>query len=145
MDPSEVRERVLADHRALRQMLESVEVLARLVLQGKHTAVEKLQDQVRTLDDRMREHMALEERILVPTLRKTDAWGKERIERFHAEHERQREILGSVWPAAPDDSGRGLQLALLAWGLVRLLLEDMADEERVSLNADVLRDESSPD
>jgi hypothetical protein len=30
---------------------------------------------------------------------------------------------------------------LLAWGLVRLLLEDMADEERVSLNADVLRDD----
>jgi iron-sulfur cluster repair protein YtfE (RIC family) len=141
MDPSQVRERVLADHRALRHMLERVEVLARHVLQGKHTAVEKLDGQVRTLDERMREHMALEERILVPALRQADAWGKERVERFHAEHERQRKILASLWRDSPDDAGHGMKLALLAWGLVRLLQEDMADEERVSLNADVLRDD----
>ena len=134
--PSEVRERVREDHRALRQMLDRLEVLARRVLQGKRDLVTELREQERALRDRLREHMALEERILVPALDEADAWGPERVERFHAEHVRQREILATVDEGPFPD----FAYALLTWGLVRLLREDMDEEERISLNANVLHD-----
>lgn len=139
-DPSQVRERILSDHRALRGLLDRVEALAHELLEGGTSAVRELREQTHVLEERLSEHMALEERILAPALRHADAWGSERVQRFRDEHERQRDILEQVWRAR-DDSRSGLEFALIAWGLVRLLREDMASEERLSLNDRVLRDE----
>ena len=139
-DPSQVRERILSDHRALRGLLDRVEVLAHELLEGRTSAARELREQTRVLEERLREHMALEERILAPALRQADAWGSERVQHFRDDHERQRGVLEQVWRAR-DDSRGGLEFALIAWGLVRLLREDMASEERISLNERVLRDD----
>ncbi len=137
-NPSEVRERILADHVVLRRMLERLEVRARRVLQQRCGRPSGLYDELRVLQARLRRHFDLEERILVPTLRATDAWGAERVARFHEEHARQREIMDGFSRAGERPPG---ELALMAWGFVRLMLEDMAEEEKISLNERVLRDD----
>ncbi len=137
-NPSEVRERILADHVVLRRMLERLEVRARRVLQQRCGRPSGLYDELRVLQARLRRHFDLEERILVPTLRATDAWGAERVARFHEEHARQREIMDGFSRAGERPP---VELALMAWGFVRLMLEDMAEEEKISLNERVLRDD----
>ena len=137
-NPSEVRERILADHVILRRMLERVEVRARRVLQRRGRRSSGLYDELQALEERLRRHFELEERILVPSLRAADAWGPERVAQFHEEHARQREIMDGFarWGERPS-----IELALMVWGFVRLMLEDMAEEEKISLNDRVLRDD----
>ena len=141
LGPIEVLEKVLAEHELLRGMLLRVEVLSRSVLQGRYAASDELKDRVRELEHRFQQHLELEERVLVPTLLDADAWGPERVERLHDEHARQREIMSEMWSSGSGGSPNILVFALLAWGLVRMLREDMAEEERVSLNPRVIRDD----
>ena len=118
--PSEVRKRILEDHRALRGVLDRLEALARGRLQGRESVSDELLAQARVLDQRLRKHMDLEEHILVPALRRADAWGPERVERFHAEHQRQRQrqIMTAVQAAAERPL---VEFALIAWGFVHML------------------------
>ena len=138
--PEEILECVLADHEALRGMLVRVEVLAHHVLQGRVRFAKELREQFMVLDGRLREHLELEERILAPALLASDAWGPDRVERLHQEHGRQREIMTEAWYAGRQGEPNILVFALLAWGFVRMLREDMAEEERISLNDRVLGD-----
>ena len=137
-NPSEVRERILADHVILRRMLERLEVRARRDLQRHGRRPSGLYDELRVLHERLRRHFELEERILVPMLRAADAWGAERVAQFHEEHARQREIMDLI---SREGERAPVELALMAWGFVRLILEDMDDEEKISLNERVLRDD----
>jgi iron-sulfur cluster repair protein YtfE (RIC family) len=125
----------------LRGMLDRVEMLARKVLQGKKSAENELVAQAQVLDERLRAHMQLEEQILAPALREADGWGAARVERFHEEHARQRQIMDGAWGSGTQAERSALEFALIAWGFVRLLREDMAEEERISLNSKVLRDD----
>lgn len=138
VDAEEILERVLADHEAIRGMLVRVEVLARHVLQGRLRFTRELREQFMVLDTRFREHLELEEQILAPALLASDAWGPDRVERLHEEHARQREIMTETWQAGRQGEPNILVFALLAWGFVRMLREDMAEEERISLNDRVL-------
>ncbi len=135
--PSEVRQQILADHEILRRMLERLEVRARRVLQGKSKAAAGLREEFEAVESRLRGHLELEERVLVPALLEADAWGRERAERCYEEHARQRQIMDAVRASERTPH----EFALLAWGFVRLIREDMAEEEKLSLNERVLRDD----
>ncbi len=137
-EAEEILECVLADHEALRGMLVRVEVLARHVLQGRLRFAKELREQFMVLDARFREHLELEEQILAPALLASDAWGPDRVERLHEEHARQREVMTETWHAGRRGEPNILVFALLAWGFARMLREDMAEEERISLNDRVL-------
>ncbi len=139
--PSAVRRRILADHTVLRGMLQRIEVLARSVLEGKDGLGEELRQQASALEASLRAHLELEERILVPALLEADAWGPQRVERFHVEHARQREIMDALRCTHPLSERGTLEVALVVWGFARLLRGNMASEERISLNANVLRDD----
>ena len=65
----------------------------------------------------------------------------EQVKRFHVEHARQREIMDALWRTHPLSERPTLEVALVVWGFARLLRGDMASEERISLNAHVLRDD----
>jgi iron-sulfur cluster repair protein YtfE (RIC family) len=143
--PSEVLARVLKDHRELQVILHRLEILSRSVLQGHASVLDELRAQGRELDQRLREHLELEEEILIPALLDTDSFGTARAERMREEHERQREIMALAWLAGPEDRRSPYELALISWGIVRLLREDMAEEERVSLNRKVLHDFPTPE
>jgi iron-sulfur cluster repair protein YtfE (RIC family) len=141
LGPIEVLEEVLAEHEILRSMLLRVEVLSRSVLQGRYAASDELKEQVRELGNRFNQHLDREERVLVPALLDADAWGPERVERMHEEHARQREIMSEMWNSGSGGSPNILVFALIAWGFVRMLREDMAEEERISLNPRVLSED----
>ena len=140
MRPSEVRERVLADHERLRADFERIEALARAARDG---ALERFSD-LRVAGDallaRLLAHMRWEESYLLPALRDSDSWGAERATRLIKDHRDQRELfrffhsrLGEIdsWPV----------LAQRLSDLIALLRDDMAEEERDLLDERVLRDD----
>lgn len=141
MKPSEVRKRVLSEHDELRELLEQLERAARAVLQGHASAADELRERTRSLEERLRAHFELEERILAPALREADPWGPERVERLDEDHVRQRAMLDGLRGAAVHPQRSVLELALLAWGFARLLREDMEEEERLLLSEQLLRDD----
>ncbi len=139
--PSAIRGRVLSDHELLRGALDVIEGLAHDVLQGRSSFGPELKRRTRELAQRVHTHMELEERILVPALYEADAWGRERVERLHEDHARQRQIMDVLRNWHPWSDRSTVELALIVWGFARLLREDMASEESVSLGEDVLRDD----
>ncbi len=118
-----------------------IEDLARDVLQGRSSVGPELHKRTHELEQRLRTHMELEERILVPALHEADAWGKERVELLHEDHARQRQVMDILRNWHPWSDRSTVELALIVWGFACLLREDMASEESVSLGEDVLRDD----
>jgi hemerythrin-like domain-containing protein len=141
MLPSEVRRRVLTDHEALRARLEEIEDLVVVVEEG--GAERELSLRMRAVEflDALERHMQWEERHLVPVLRDSDAWGPERVERFHHEHREQREVLRHILAILGD---RDRPATLVARGIrdfAVLMRADMEDEESVFLDPRVVRDD----
>lgn len=141
MQPSEVRSHVLHDHEGIRDMLVGVEDLARRVIDGDETGVEELRESGRTLLETLERHMGWEDLHLAPALREADAWGQERAERLAADHLEQREVLRHTVAALADAGRPALVQAHTLLDFVRLLREDMVDEEQTLLDPRVLRDD----
>lgn len=141
MNPSEVRNRVLADHELLRERLARIEILARTVLEGRVGAASELRDHAAELGVELSNHFDLEDDILVEVLRNADPWGPERVARLQEDHARQRQMLAQLRQSAGDVGRPDLELALTARGFVQLMFEDMEEEERLLLSEDLLRDD----
>lgn len=139
MLPSEVRARVLKDHAALRVLIADVRRAAERVRDdagGREAFVEAAHTLLRAL----REHLALEDEILLPTLRTIDAWGPERAKRLETEHAHQREVLEMTEREL--DVGRrptGETLARIEQFVDRLE-KDMILEEKTDLDEELLRE-----
>jgi hypothetical protein len=138
--PATVRERVLEQHRTLRELLrQSIETTTRS-LQPDGPDAEVLSGLVQDLRARFRAHLAFEEHALLPVLAHLDLWGPERVRDLREEHARQRAELDTLVEGTESrwDVGR---LALTLRSLVTDLLLDMDEEERGCLSAELLRDE----
>jgi hemerythrin-like domain-containing protein len=105
MKPSEVRERILADHEALRRRLAALEEQARRVAAGAADAAPLLRAEGEALLDLLREHLSWEDRHLVPALRAAGSCGTEHVRALAQEHAEQREILDDAL-ARLRDGGR---------------------------------------
>lgn len=66
MRPSEIRRCVLDDHRIIRGMLDSIEILAWQVLCGEHWPEGSLRFEAEALLDSLRDHMQFEDVHLKP-------------------------------------------------------------------------------
>ena len=141
MRPSEVRQRVLADHAALRRLLDHLEQSAARVAQDEPSAVSSLRAEGERLLATLREHMGWEDRFLAPALRRADAWGEERARQLDGDHREQRELLKHVLAGLRDASRPAAVLARNLLDLVTLLRADMEHEERTLLDPRVLRDD----
>jgi hypothetical protein len=138
--PAAVRERVLDQHQALRELLRACLDATARGLQSEGAGREELSHLVHDLRARFRAHLAFEEQALAPVLSNLDLWGPERVEALLEEHTRQRaeletlvEGVSSGWDAA--------RLALTLRSLVTDLLLDMEEEERGCLSAAALQDQ----
>jgi len=140
MRPSEVRERVLADHEELRGRLERLERLALAAAAGSDDA-RALRGEAESFLDRLAIHMGWEDLHLVPVLREADSWGEVRIERFGREHREQRELLEYVLRELHDERRPEPVVARRVLDLVALLRADMDEEESVFLDERILRDD----
>ena len=141
MRPSEVRDRVLSDHRHLSERLDSIEGLARGVLDDREPLPSTLREEAEALLDRLAIHMAWEDLHLVPILRAADGWGDVRTDRFAEEHREQREMLGYVLRQLHDLDRPEDVVAVNVLDLVALLRADIVAEESVFLDERVVRDD----
>ena len=131
MNPSQVREYVGHQHIQLRILF--VEVRRALAEdRDPRPAILKLVYEVR-------EHLDLEDRLLVPALRAIDRWGPQRASEVAAEHARQREELTALRERLR--SSERSQAVEAAASLLAELTADMDAEERDLLSPELLRDD----
>jgi iron-sulfur cluster repair protein YtfE (RIC family) len=142
MKASQVRQRILREHRTLRehlQRLESeVDALAR-----DNERLESVSRMARALLVELEAHTELEDRLLVPALRALDAWGPIRASMLLRHHKEQREQLQSLL-AAVDDSQDPIRVAQITLQLIVDVRADMFHEETVLLSRALLRDAPKP-
>lgn len=137
--PSKVRERVMEDHVALRALIADVRSAARQARDGAADR-ERFVESAHTLLKALREHLALEDEILLPTLRSIDAWGPERAKRLEKEHAHQREVL-EMTEKELDDAERPIgETVARMEQFVDRLEKDMMLEEKTNLDEELLRE-----
>lgn len=143
LKPSEVRARVLLDHDELRRRLSE---LAALIEQADE-ARSPWREQLDVLRRRLREHLALEDDILVPVLSRADFWGPDRMARLrteHAQHQAALDGLARRWSDLPAGARGRVGAAELVRELRRIALDlgaDMDAEENSLLHPSLLEDD----
>lgn len=136
--PGEIRLRVLEQHKTIRDQLDGLETLAAAVASGRADDG-NLSNDLEGLLGLLQTHMRFEDRVLPGVLREADAWGEERVARFHDEHTQQRKMIQNLLDVVGERAE--LERALLALGFCSLLRKDMEGEETIFLGEDVLRDD----
>lgn len=140
MRPSQIRRRILRDHQALRGNLSSLEALSKQVLDEGRLLAGPLRLQGEALLSQLCDHMDWEDLHLRPALRVADVSGEKRAEQFAAEHREQREMLGYVLKRIQDTNAPPVILARGLLDLVKVLRQDMEEEESLFLDERLLRD-----
>ena len=143
MRPSQVRDRILSDHVALRGILADLESLARDVLGGEYRMAGALRFEGEGLLEELSRHMSWEERHLIPALQDADAWGEADacVDRLHEDHAEQRALLSHALERLRDPSRPAALVARNLLDLAAVIRQDMEDEERFALSERVLRDD----
>lgn len=139
--PSEVRAKILGQHKELRKLLAVIRALSEQVLAGERGALSELRRQSVELETVFLAHLETEEAILLPILKTIDAWGAVRVQHIEEEHARQRAVLDSAGNNATSAAVPPQQLAQLMRSVVDDILEDMKSEERDMLDPRLLRDD----
>ena len=142
MKPTEIRARVLRDHRSVRTQIERVAALSRAALAGTSRDTAALRAAAHELIRVLGRHLLWEDEHLLPALEAADGWGPARVQRMQADHGEQRELLRHVATVLEDPSRPPELLARTTLDLARLLQDDMEDEEKVMLDPAVLRDDA---
>jgi hypothetical protein len=140
MNAAEIRDELLSQHANLRQIIDEVHRSAGVGSAGAGTDVEVAAHVVR-LARMLREHNRREEALLRGVLGSVDAWGPVREEIMNEEHVAEHEELGAALCSATAGPGVGMTGAALI-DLLERVLEHMAREERIFLDADVLREDA---
>lgn len=138
--PSEVRQRILDEHREIREHLRGIDQLARQVMSGDASRV-RLARKMRELHAFLMHHLDLEDAILAPALRDTDAFGPVRAEQLVIHHHEQRGMFAAVIGLADDPDSDAQTLARTILQLAEALRADMAHEDRDLLSPELLRDD----
>jgi iron-sulfur cluster repair protein YtfE (RIC family) len=141
MEPSKVRQRVLADHERLRRDVDQIEGFANEIIEGLRMPISALRAEAKELVAQLRAHMHWEESYLLPALRDADAWGAERADHLVRDHREQRDRLDFIAARLRDATRPGDLVARDVVHLVDLLREDMRVEELELLDERVLRDD----
>lgn len=136
-----MRSGILAQQRRLRRALGAALDLAGETAQGDGSAGRRLAVALESVRVALEDHVALEERTLIPRLRQADPFGPARVQRLVDEHNRQREELIAF---LSDDLLLRSDLCLGAYaleGLLRAMLRHLDDEEREFLGPEMLCDD----
>jgi iron-sulfur cluster repair protein YtfE (RIC family) len=140
--PSEVRRKVLSQHREIEQML--AELQAGVAQLGAGTVDPgQVKRAAYALRGILELHMNFEEVHMVPAIEEADGFGPERVRHLHAEHAQQRMELDQLVDAireagSPDDLATGVTK------LAAMLRADIEEEEREYVTDRLLRDSIIP-
>ena len=135
MKPSEVRARFLEDHVVIRDMLISLESLARQVLEEQHSRWTPLREEAELLLVHLQEHMRWEDVHLSAALMAGDRDAQQRAQVLKEEHVEQRELLGHAVERMRDPERPDTLVAENVIDLIELLRDDIRDEEENLLDA----------
>lgn len=140
--PSEVRRKVLSQHREIEQMLSELESGVDHLGDGEVDA-----DQVKRAAYALRGilelHMNFEETYMVPAINEADGFGPERVRHLHTEHAEQRRELDRLVDQIREASSAA-DLAGSVSKLAQMLRADIEEEERDYVNDKLLRDNLIP-
>lgn len=136
--PSEVRDVVLSDHAALRARITLIKrALREAEGQGNEAPLRSL---LPDLFAHLRSHLALEDRLLLPTLRSIDAWGPQREAAMVELHAQQRRWISDMSERMAG-AATALELVKQTKEIIDELERDMESEEKDALNEQLLRDD----
>ncbi len=140
--PSEVRRKVLSQHREIEQMLSELESGVAHLADGEVDA-----DQVKRAAYALRGilelHMNFEETHMVPAINEADGFGPERVRHLHTEHAEQRHELDRLVDQIRE-ANSAVDLAGSVSKLAQMLRADIEEEERDYVNDKLLRDNLIP-
>jgi len=145
--PSSVREAVLSQHRAIETILVRIDdALDDVSTDSEGSSIEAsltahLRDRARELHDEFRDHLAFEERYMLPLVREIDSWGEERVDRILKEHAEQRELLEFLWLRFDSPDTHSQVLVSHIRDFSEILRKDMHHEEHEVLSETLLRDD----
>lgn len=140
--PSEVRRKVLTQHREIERMLSELEVGAKRLRDGKEGA-ERVKRAAFALRGTLELHMEFEEAHMVPAITEAGGFGPERARHIHAEHAEQRKQLDRLVHSIRDAKSPA-EIESGVSHLAGMLRKDIAEEEADYVNERLLRDDIIP-
>jgi len=140
--PSEVRRKVLSQHREIEQMLSELEAGVAQLGDGTVEAGQ-VKRAAYALRGILELHMTFEEAHMVPAIEESDGFGPERARHLHAEHADQRRELDRLVDVI-QEAGSSVDLAASVTKLANMLRKDIEEEEREYVTEKLLRDSIIP-
>lgn len=140
MKPREIRKHILRDHAFLRDTLDELDQKAFRVLGGREDEISALRECGISFHSKFSEHLAFEDRFLVPALRAAGLAGIDHSKHLTDEHREQRELLSYILSGLRDRNRPAQVIADELRSLVELILDDMALEEMTIIKGALLRD-----
>lgn len=132
---------LIAEHDEMRVHLAHARVLSDCVDAGDGDAAAELRAVVQIIRMTLEAHLAREERLLLPLLRRIDPIGVDRARSLRSDHDSQRQALRVLERGPPAGGDDDRSLARAARGLVAELLVEMLYEERDLLASPLLADD----
>jgi iron-sulfur cluster repair protein YtfE (RIC family) len=124
----EVRTRISAEHAVLRAELGILSDAAHRVIAHEELAAREMREALWTVYLRVVDHLATEERRLLPLLEGIDGWGPFHASTLLEEHRQQRIVLNAVMDESEFGTTGDLELADDAAWLVGSISKDIAAE-----------------
>jgi acetoin utilization protein AcuB len=149
LPPSQVCELMRTEHTNIRMLLDRTDDQARdVLLIGDATdqadverEVHALRDAARQLYTSLTAHIELENRILAPALKQTDAWGPMRADGLLSCHATQKQALEGALMELDDLAQPPRALAAHIETLIEDIRADLENEENTLLCSELLRDD----
>ena len=143
MLPSEVRKSVLAQHGALRVILNDIELAAGRLDLGEQAALATVLARAELLVDEYEAHIAFEEQEMLPFIADSDSYGSVRVARILDEHAGQRALFGELRRRLGEADRPEMRRAVaqIVRELAAILRIDMDAEEALTVNDKLLRDD----
>lgn len=140
--PSEIRQKVLSQHREIEQILSELEAGVAQLGEGsvEPTQVKRAAYALRGI---LELHMNFEETYMAPAIEEADGFGPERVRHLHSEHAEQRQELDQLVDAIREASSTD-DLAASVRRLADMLRSDIEQEERDYVTEKLLRDNIIP-
>ena len=137
----EARRQILTQHQTITMLLRAAGAVADMAAGGARRVADLLPHYLESVRAALEQHLAFEERLILPILQNDPPLGPERAKRLCAEHRRQRAELAALALERDQIAVRPAAVAQRLRALIDAFLEDMAEEERVLLTPEVVRDD----
>jgi len=144
MQPSQIRQRILGEHDALREMVSELAQLAKRFDPDRAEAANELRVAGFECFEVFAAHLQTEDELLVPALESIPAGGAAMADRLRREHREQRELLDFLVRRLEDNARPTSLVVSELHNFAEYLRLDMSHEEATILREDLLRDDAGP-